>query len=643
MRSCCERVYNSGLEVKSREFGNLLATALADNLMRKSLFILLLTLLISCSEERLAAPALPQDPAAMAAEHNARFVSWLDTEFAQELDFSPLAKTRLGDRSDYDQLDDVSEAALEQRMQWRRDSVTRMRAEFDRELLDEQGQLSWDLWDYYLQDAERLHEFSRHAFIFGRNGPQAELPADLINYHEVNSLADMQAYISRLRQSNRYMLQYLERARLAVAADIRAPYFDYQRAISEIERLLSGAPFTEEGASALWTDSEAKIAGLLRTETITAEQAEALREQVRDALLTSFKPAYDEVLAWLQTDFANVPTEAEGAWMMPNGMHYYHALLQSMTTLPLTAGEIHDTGLAEVARIQAEMLLIKDRVGYGGSLQEFFSFLRDDDQFYLPNTDQGRAEYLAIAEDIVADVRLKLPEFFGRLPKAPLEIRRVEAFREVDGGAAFYARGTPDGSRPGTFYQHLSDMRASPLYRLENLVYHEGLPGHHLQISLQQEMENLPKFRNVRGFTVYSEGWGLYAEHLGKEMGFYRDTYAEMGHLSGEIWRAVRLVVDTGIHALYWSQEDAVQYALENSPRPEASVRSEIHRYYNNPAQAVAYKIGELKIREIRARAEAALGDKFDIRAFHDTLLGSGPLPLLILETRIDSWVESLR
>jgi uncharacterized protein (DUF885 family) len=314
-----------------------------------------------------------------------------------------------------------------------------------------------------------------------------------------------------------------------------------------------------------------------------------------------------------------------------------------MTTLPLSADEIHATGRSEVARIQEEMESIKRQVGFEGSLQEFFNFMRENDDFYFDNTDQGRADYLAMADQVLVDVATKLPDYFGLLPKASLEVRRVEAFRESAGGAAHYRKGTPDGSRPGVFYVHLADMRAVAINRLENLAYHEGLPGHHMQRSIQQELTDIPKFRADGGYTAYTEGWGLYAEFLAKEMGGYPDPYSEMGRLSSEIWRSVRLVVDTAIHTKGWSEDQAVQYALENSPRPELSVRSEVKRYFNNPGQATAYKIGMIKILEYRAKAEAELGVKFDIKAFHDTVLGSGPLPMVALEAKIDRWIDSVR
>lgn len=614
--------------------------------MRTFLFSLLL-LLANCGESTTVAQNNDTNSSSSAqdtiAAESQRFIEWLDAEYAEELDFSPLLKTRQGDKSAHGELNDVSEAALDAQLQWRRSSVAQMRSNFDRDQLDKQGKLSWDLWEYILEDAQRSEPFRRHRYIFGRRGPQSALANSLINYQEVIDANDMGDYISRLNQSQRYFQQYLERAKLAAADGIRAPHFDYQQAISEARRVTSGAPFDEQDDSALWADITAKIEQLVETGEIGEWQADEFREQSRSALLTRFKPALDEIVAWLEQDLENVSDVAKGAWSLPNGEAYYNSRLANMTTLPLSADEIHEIGISEVARIQTEMEQIKRQVGFEGSLQEFFTYLREDDQFYYPSTDEGRSNYLSLADDLLANMYERLPDYFGILPKAGLQVRRVEAFRETAGGAAHYARGTKDGSRPGTFYAHLIDMRAASIFRLENLAYHEGVPGHHMQISIQQELENIPRFRTAKGYTAFSEGWGLYAEYLGKEMGFYNDPYTEFGRLSGEIWRAVRLVVDTGIHAKQWTQEEAVNYALTNSARPEPSVRSEIRRYFNNPGQATAYKIGMLKIQEVRAKAEAELGDDFDIRAFHDTVLGSGQLPMQTLEAEVDSWIESVR
>jgi len=284
---------------------------------------------------------------------------------------------------------------------------------------------------------------------------------------------------------------------------------------------------------------------------------------------------------------------------------------------------------------------VKEQTGFKGTLEEFFVFMRTDKRFYLPNTDAGAAEYVKLADGYLTGMKAKLPEYFGILPKADLVVKRVEPFREQPGGAQHYMAGTPDGSRPGVFYAHLSDMNAMPTYQLENIAYHEGLPGHHMQISIQQELTGLPKFRTQYGYGAYSEGWGLYSEALAKEMGFDVDPYNDFGRLSGEIWRAIRLVVDTGIHSKGWTQEEAEDYFLSNSAQPPQAIKSEIERYILNPGQATSYKIGMITIQKLRDEARAALGEKFDYRTFHDTVLGGGSLPLPVLEAKVRRWIEA--
>ena len=572
-----------------------------------------------------------------------RLTSWLDEEFAEELSFSPQWKTRLGDKTDYDKLDDVSEAAMDRELEWRRASVADMRANFDYDALDEDGKTSWDMWEYSLDRVERSEPFRRHGYIFGRGGPHAGLPNFMINFHRVDEASDMDAYISRLTQIDDVMGQYLQRTLRAVEAGIRQPRFAYDYAIAEIDRVTKGAPFSDDGISPLWNDIETKINVLVENEKIDQATAEDMLNRARDALVQQVKPAYDEVLAWLHSDRGNTPEESQGVWALPDGEAYYNNRLYLMTTLDMTADEIHDIGLAEVARIRAEMEAIKDAVEFDGTLAEFFVFMREDPQFYFPNTDEGRQGYLDLANEYLDAMNEKLPEYFGILPKAGLVVRRVEAFREQDGAAQHYMSGTPDGSRPGVFYAHLSDMRAMPRYQLENISYHEGNPGHHMQISIQQELTGIPRFRTQYGYTAFSEGWGLYTEALGKDMGFYTDPYSDFGRLAGEIWRAIRLVVDTGMHARQWSEEQAVQYFLENSPQPESAVRSEIQRYLTGAGQATAYKIGMLKIQELRATAMNELGDDFDYRGFHDTVLGGGSLPMPVLETRVMRWIDRVK
>ena len=327
---------------------------------------------------------------------------------------------------------------------------------------------------------------------------------------------------------------------------------------------------------------------------------------------------------------------------MPDGANYYNSALFLQTTTTMTAEEIHALGLSEVARLRLEMEAIKTKVGFTGTLPEFFVFMRGNRQFYFPNTAEGRAGYLKLADEYIGEVKKKLPQYLGLLPKADLIVKRVESFREEPGGAQHYFAGTPDGSRPGIFYAHLSDMNAMPRYQLEDVAYHEGVPGHHLQISIARERTGLPVFRTQYGFGAFAEGWGLYAESLGKEMGFFTDPYSDFGRLAGEIWRAIRLVVDTGIHAKGWTEQQAVDYFLANSPQPEGAVRSEIRRYIVTPGQATSYKIGMIAIQRLRDEAKMALGAKFDYRAFHDVVLGGGSVPLPVLESRVRRWIADI-
>jgi uncharacterized protein (DUF885 family) len=328
-------------------------------------------------------------------------------------------------------------------------------------------------------------------------------------------------------------------------------------------------------------------------------------------------------------------------WNLPDGAAFYEEMLESSTTTAMTADEIHDLGLREVARIRGEMDVIRERVAFDGDLEAFFAFVRNDPQFLYSNDDAGREAYLEAARVHIAAIEQKLPQYFGLLPKAGLVVKRVEAFREQPGAAQHYVQGTPDGARPGTYYVHLIDMRAMPKTSLEAIAYHEGLPGHHMQISIAQELRGLPLFRTQLFYTAYGEGWGLYSEALAKEMGGYTDPYADFGRLSGEMWRAIRLVVDTGLHSKRWTEEQAVDYFLANSPIAEGQIRSEVRRYFVVPGQATAYKVGMLKLQELRARAERELGPRFDVRGFHDTVLGGGALPLSILERRVDEWIAA--
>ncbi len=344
------------------------------------------------------------------------------------------------------------------------------------------------------------------------------------------------------------------------------------------------------------------------------------------------------VLAEMKRQQAVAPTQ-DGIWRLPDGKAYYAALLANYTTTDMSAAQIHALGLSEVARIHGEMKKIMAQVGFKGTLREFFEHLRTSPQYYYTT----REDYLADVDAKVKAMEARLPAFFHTLPKAHLQVKAVEAFREKSAGKAFYQSPSPDGSRPGTYYVNLYDLRDMSKTELEALAYHEGIPGHHLQRAVQTELTGLPPFRRFGGFTAYTEGWGLYSEELAKDMGAYTDPYSDFGRLGMELWRACRLVVDTGIHDKRWSREEAIQYLKDNTPNPDGDIEKAIERYIVYPGQATAYLIGKLKIMELRTRAQAALGDRFDYRDFHDVVLKSGPVPLDILERRVDAWIAASR
>jgi uncharacterized protein (DUF885 family) len=548
----------------------------------------------------------------------------------------------MGRKDNYDKLDDYSEMGIQRELEWRRQSVREMKARFDRSRLDADAQTSYDMWAAELDAEELRARFRRHEYIFGYNGPHTGLPNFLMTYHKVDDRSDMIAYNARLMALRTVLDQASERARLAAADGIRPPKFGYERTISESQRLISGQPFADAGPdSPLWADARAKIKNLLDAGKIDSAQAKVLEAQAREALLSGVKPAYTRLIDSLNADISRAPSGKVGALTLPNGRDWYAASLKLRTTTEMNAQEIHAVGLREVARLQKEMDAIRGQVYFAGDLKAFFEFMRTDRQFYLANTDQARAHYLRDSEKFIESMKPRLPEYFGRLPKADLVVKRVEAFREMPGGAAHYLAPTPDGTQPGIFYSHMSDMNALATWAQEAVTYHEGVPGHHLQLAIATELTDLPTFRTQYGYTAYSEGWGLYAEALAKEMGFYRNPYNDFGRLSSELWRAVRLVADTGIHDLGWTEEEAVKYALDNSPRPQAAIRSEIRRFILWPGQATSYKIGAMKILSLREESKRALGARFDIRRFHDVVINSGGLPLSVLERRVKSWVEA--
>jgi uncharacterized protein (DUF885 family) len=580
-------------------------------------------------------PANGPAPDAM-ARASAALTAYLDAEYQEELAESPEEMTRQGIKTRYGELDDRSEAAAEKRLQWRRQSVSDMKARFTPATLNEDARLSYEIWELELKRAEVTAKWRRNRYVFSRSNATTGIPNFLINQHRVDDKADMEAYVARVGLIDDALDQLLVRAKAAQADGIHMPGFTYDQSLDELKRVTTGAPFSAGKDAALFGDAKAKIGRLVTGGKITADEGKAFEKAVADSMTTQMKPAYDRVAAFITADKPSAQTpDRQGAKALPKSAEFYDAMLYLQTTTDMTAEGIHALGLAEVARIRGEMEKVKQATGFTGTLAEFFVFMRTEKRFYLPNDDAGAAEYLKLADGYLKSMQAKLPEYFGLLPKARLEVRRVEAFREQPGAAQHYMNATPDGSRPGIFYAHLSDMNAMPTYQLENIAYHEGLPGHHMQISIQQELTGIPRFRTQYAYGAFTEGWGLYAEALAKDMGFYTDPYNDFGRLSGEMWRAIRLVVDTGIHAKGWTQQHAEDYFKANSAQPAQAIKSEIERYILGPGQATSYKIGMITIQKLRGEAQAALGSRFSYRDFHDIVLGGGALPLPVLQARV--------
>ena len=606
--------------------------------MKKLLSLLFIPfILIACSQENTG------QQQAQAQSESERLNAWFDARYEEELQMSPMTLTSLGRKEQYDQVDDMSEAAEEKHLAWMQSTVDELKAKFDYDKLDADTKVSYDIWMYQYELEKASKPFSHHGYVFTQmQGAHAFLPNFLINFHRVDSVEDMQAYITRIGGISHALGQLLERAQVAAKEGIRPPRFAYEGVIDQSKKLLAGAPFEVGDVDApLWSDAKGKIDALLEKGDITTEQAGELQSAAEAALLESFQPAYTGLIAWMESDLPNTDAEARGASALPHGDEFYAYRLRRNTTVDISAEEVHNIGLSEVARIRGEMETIKDSVGFEGDLQAFFEFIRTDEQFFYPNNDEGRQGYIDDSTKFFDFMKRELPKYFGILPKADLVVKRVEAFREQDGAAQHYYPGTPDGSRPGVYYAHLSDMNSMPKNEMEAIAYHEGLPGHHMQISIAQELESVPQFRTQTGFTAYVEGWALYSELLSKEMGAYGNPYTDFGRLITEMWRAIRLVVDTGLHSKGWTEMEARQFFYDNSPIAEGQVISEVRRYLVWPGQATAYKMGMLKIMELRTKAKDALGDKFDIRGFHDAVLGGGAVPLPVLERIVNDWIDS--
>ncbi|MGZ8286771.1 MAG: DUF885 domain-containing protein [Allosphingosinicella sp.] len=568
---------------------------------------------------------------------DARLLAFLDAGFDERNASSPETLTSLGSKEKYDRLDDYSDAQAQRDQALVQKQLADMKARFDYSRLSPAGQLNYRLFDYNAARSAENFRWRDYGFAMSTNGsPAGAFPVFLINQHRVDSVADAEAYIARIRDTERAIREISAEARAQAEKGVVPPRFNFAPVRADARRAIAGAPFGAGPDSPLLADFRKKANALDAPAGVKAR----LIADASAALSGPFRRAVGEMLAALDA-IEPKATGNSGAWSLPEGADYYASRLRAQTTTDLSADRIHQIGLDEVARIHREMEAIKARVGFKGTLQQFFAHIKTGRQYKYPNTDEGRRTYLADANAFIAQVMAVAPKWFSRLPKAPLEVRAVEAWRQETAAVAFYNRPSPDGSRPGIFYVNLADMNQVLKPQIEGIAYHEGAPGHHFQIALQQELDGVPKFRRFGGYGAYSEGWGLYAERLGREMGFYEDPYSLFGHLSLELWRAVRLVTDTGLHSKRWTREQAIGYFQDNSLLSERDIVKEVERYINNPGQATSYKIGQLKIVELRERAKRELGTRFDIRDFHAAVLENGPLPLDILEQQVEAYIAA--
>ena len=561
--------------------------------------------------------------------------AYLDKKFDEYVERHPEYQTYLGIKKDYDRWDDISPKAQDAELEVNRQSLQWLVDSVSTDLLNEQALLSYTLYKQKLEQRIADHRYRLYNYPLNQmSGKQSGVPAFLINMHKITTKKDAEDYIKRLRAIRPLFDQLIDNLREREKAGVIAPNYVFGHVLNDSKNVISGFPFAGEDSCALFEDFHDKVMGL----DVSLTEKDELLNLSKAALLESVKPAYDKLIGLVNKLMA-AHDEEDGVWRLEGGAAFYENALRRTTTTEMSAEEIHQLGLSEVNRIHEEMSIIKNNVRFKGSLKEFFVELKESDVYYYPQTENGKKEYIKEAENIINAFKRRLDDLFITKPKADMNVKSVEAFREKSAGKAFYQRAAPDGSRPGTYYANTYRMRMMPKYQMEALAYHEGIPGHHMQISIAQELKGLPKFRKYGGYTAYVEGWGLYSEYLPKELGFYSDPYSDFGRLAMELWRSCRLVVDTGIHAKKWTREQGIEYYLENTPNDELDCIKMVERHVVYPSQATAYKIGMNKIIDLKDGAQEALGEKFDIREFHETILARGAVPLNILEKHVEEMI----
>ncbi len=556
---------------------------------------------------------------------NEELQNYLKDYWEHRLKHNPTFATYIGDHRYDDALEDLSEESLEAQVDYYRHLLAKTE-KVDETLLTPENKLNYKIFKNTLHDHIRMYGYKTHYVPLDQmTGPHIDFP-QLIEFHPFKTRKGIENYIARLNAFPRLIDQVIGNLQKGITHKITAFKRIMELAAGQVETFTKFTP----------VDNPLFSPVMKLKEGFSEKDKEEIGNSIREAISSRVTPAYTKLYQYLNNEYMKHCREKEGVWALPDGIEMYRFYAQYHTTTELSPEEIHKIGEGEVERISSEIKKLIQKIGFSKSIREFADYLKERKELY-PKT--GR-EILDEYGDILSYMDKRLPDFFGRLPKAKYDIKKIEKYREEAAPAAYYYPPPRDFSRPGYFYANTYKPEQRPRFFMEALSYHEAVPGHHLQIAIMQEREYLPDFRRYEGGTAFIEGWALYAEKLSKEMGFYQDDFSEYGRLTYEIWRAIRLVVDTGLHFYKWSRDEAIRYCRENSGEDEHEIEVEVDRYIAMPGQALAYKIGELKILESREKAKKVLGSKFDIKEFHDRLLENGALPLYALESVMNEWIE---
>lgn len=540
----------------------------------------------------------------------------------------------LGIRGHNAKLDDRSQDAADRQLADLKANVDMLHS-YDTSSMTADEKLSYDMLDWFLtEQLKGADRFRYHSYPVNQLfGVQGELPKFMVNNHQLHDEQDAEMYVQRLNEFKRVLGEVVTDMNIRAQKGVVPPRFVLEKVKEQVDGLVKG-PVEQQLLYKHFVDSIAKI------ESIAAEKKTQLAASAKQAMEQSVNPGYQQLSGYLADNISRATTD-DGVWKLPEGDAYYAYMLRQHTTTDLTPAQIHELGLSEVARIQAQMKDILHAQGVqGDDVASMMKQLGDDNRFLYPDTKEAREQILKDYDTILKDITARLDPAFRLRPKAPMEVRRVPEFAEKTSPGAYYEAPAMDGSRPGVFYANLYDIKATPKFSMKTLAVHEGIPGHHFQIAIQQELQGVPTFRKLLPFTVYAEGWALYTERLMAELGLYKDDpYSDLGRLQDELFRAIRLVVDTGLHYKRWTREEAIAYMSNNSGIAASDVQAEIERYIVMPGQACAYKIGMLKLLELREKAKSELGDKFNLQDYHDVVLKNGSMPIAILERVVNRYI----